>query len=139
VSGLPAGSGVGGLFDADNTPFEAIGGEAGVRALVDAFYDHMDRDVHAKAIRSMHVNLSQSRDKLFWFLCGWLGGPQHYVERFGHPRLRMRHAPFAIDQAARDAWMKCMSDAMDDRGIDGPLRAFLDARFDHLATFMINR
>jgi hemoglobin len=139
VSGLPAGSGVGDLFDGDHTPFDAIGGEHAVRGLVDAFYDHMDRDEDAATIRAMHVDLSQSRDKLFWFLCGWLGGPPMYVERFGHPRLRMRHAHFKIDQAARDAWMVCMGRAMDDRGIDGSLRAFLDARFDHLATFMINR
>lgn len=138
MSGLPMGTGAG-VFDEDQTPFEAIGGETSVRLLVDTFYDHMDSDAAATTIRAMHDDLSQSRDKLFWFLCGWLGGPQHYVERFGHPRLRMRHAGFVIDQNARDAWMHCMSKAMDDRKIDGPLRAFLDARFDHLATFMINR
>jgi hemoglobin len=100
----------------------------------------MDRQGGAAEIRAMHPPaLDQSRDKLAWFLNGWLGGPQDYVERFGHPRLRQRHAPFQINGAARDAWMMCMGKAMDERGIDGDLRAFLDARFDHLATFMINR
>ncbi len=139
MTNLPKGAGISDLFDSDHTPFEAIGGEDAVRLLVDAFYDHMDADEDAAEIRAMHVDLSQSRDKLFWFLCGWLGGPPKYVERFGHPRLRMRHASFKIDSAARDAWMRCMNRAMDERHIEGPLRAFLDARFDHLATFMINR
>jgi len=130
---------VGAEFGPESTPFEAIGGEEAVRSLVDAFYDHMDSDPKAKTIRAMHEDLSVSRNKLFWFLCGWLGGPSLYVERFGHPRLRQRHAAFAIDDAARDAWMTCMRSAMDDRGIGGSLRAFLDARFEHLASFMINR
>ncbi|MCH2139795.1 MAG: group II truncated hemoglobin [Phycisphaerales bacterium] len=139
MSERPTDVAVGSQFDADQTPYKAIGGETGVQALVDAFYDQMDTSEDARVIRAMHDDLSRSREKLFWFLCGWLGGPQHYVERFGHPRLRMRHAPFAIDQSARDAWMGCMHRAMDERSIEGPLRAFLDARFEHLATFMINR
>lgn len=135
-----ASSNDGSAFNAEHTPFEAIGGETGVRALVDAFYERMDVEPVASTIRAMHPpDLTSSRDKLFWFLCGWLGGPQHFVERFGHPRLRMRHAPFAIDQSARDAWMVCMHSAMDACEVDGPLRTFLNARFDDLATFMINR
>ncbi|MCH2141683.1 MAG: group II truncated hemoglobin [Phycisphaerales bacterium] len=136
----PVSSEDGSAFNAEHTPFEAIGGETGVRALVDAFYDRMDTEVVARTIRAMHPpDLTASRDKLFWFLCGWLGGPQHFVERFGHPRLRMRHAPFAIDQPARDAWMVCMQGAMDACGVEGALRTFLNTRFDDLATFMINR
>ena len=130
----------GDAFSSEHTPFDAIGAELGVRALVDAFYDHMDSMESAVVIRAMHPSdLSDSRDRLFWFLCGWLGGPQHYVQRFGHPRLRMRHAPFAIDQAARDAWMHCMEAAMDDCELDATLRQFLDVKFADLATFMVNR
>lgn len=133
------GDGAGGAFGPGHTPFMAIGGEDAVRALVDAFYDHMHRQPAAADIRAMHPDsLDGSRDKLAWFLNGWLGGPESYVERFGHPRLRQRHSPFAIDPAARDAWMLCMGRAMDDRAIEGDLRTFLDARFEHLATFMIN-
>ena len=127
-------------FDASNTPFESIGGEPAVRTLVDAFYDRMDTAPEAADIRAMHPDdLTESRDKLFKFLCGWLGGPQYYIAQYGHPRLRMRHAPFAIDESARDAWLSCMTYAMDAQSIDGALRAFLDQRFTHVADFMRNR
>jgi len=127
-------------FDAEHTPFAAIGGEDRVRALVDAFYDRMDRDPRFAAIRALHKpDLSEARRKLFMFLCGWLGGPPLYVERYGHPRLRARHAPFSIGETERDLWLTCMSEAMDSQAIAGDLRAFLEARFRHVATFMMNR
>lgn len=127
-------------FDDANTPFTTIGGEAPVRALVDAFYDHMDRDEACATIRALHPDdLGESRDKLFEFLCGWLGGPQLYMEKRGHPRLRMRHAPFPIGEAERDQWLGCMTRAMDDLEIEGELRTFLDARFAHVADFLRNR
>ena len=79
------------------TPFEALGGEPRVRALVDRFYDLMELDPVFAPIRGLHPGtLEGSRDKLHWYMCGWLGGPQHYVQRFGHPRLRARHLPFSI-------------------------------------------
>ena len=91
-------------------------------------------------IREMHPeDLTESRQKLFEFLCGWLGGPQLYMERRGHPKLRMRHAPFSIGASERDQWLACMAHAMDQLEIDGDLRAFLDARFAHVADFMRNR
>jgi hemoglobin len=94
-------------------PFELFGGETGVRKLVDAFYDRMDLEPEYADIRKLHpTSLDGSRDKLFWFLCGWLGGPNHYIERFGHPRLRARHLPFAIGVAERDAWLACMRQAL---------------------------
>jgi hemoglobin len=109
-------------------------------ALVDAFYDHMDRDETCATIRALHPDdLGESRDKLFEFLCGWLGGPQLYMEKRGHPRLRMRHAPFPIGEAERDQWLGCMTRAMDDLQIEGELRTFLDARFAHVADFLRNR
>ena len=65
-----------------DTPFEWIGGETQVKALVDRFYDLMDLERGFTALRAVHGNdLQGSRDKLFWFLCGWLGGPQHYTDR----------------------------------------------------------
>jgi len=127
-------------FDASNTPYEAIGGDERVRALVDTFYDHMDREPEFEGIRALHKeDLTDARDKLYMFLSGWLGGPQLYIERYGHPRLRGRHMPFPIGDAERDQWLDCMTRAMDDLGIEGELRRFLDARFRHVADFMRNQ
>src|SRR5688572_13176993 len=76
------------------TPYEWFGGEAKVREVVDRFYDLMDLEPKYAALRAAHgTELAHARDKLYWFLCGWLGGPSHYEDRFGHPRLRMRHMP----------------------------------------------
>lgn len=120
--------------------FETIGGEQGVRALVDRFYDLMALDERFAGIRAMHpVNLDSSRDKLFWFLCGWLGGPDHYQSRFGHPRLRARHLPFPIGSAERDQWLLCMAEAMRDQGIEAPLFDRLLEAFHGTADWMRNR
>jgi hemoglobin len=125
-------------FGPDHTPYEAIGGEGGVRRLVDAFYDHIRDD--SPVLRAMHPpDDAESREKLFEFLSGWLGGPPLYIEKRGHPRLRMRHMPFPVDQEAVDAWLACMQSAMDDCGVEDPLRAFLTERFTHTANFMRNR
>ncbi len=123
----------------EQTFYERIGGESGVRSLVDRFYDAMDRREDAAHIRAMHAtSLASSRQKLFMFLSGWLGGPGLYVEKYGHPRLRMRHFPFAIDQAAADAWIRCMDEALE--GVeDDHLRDFLAQRFRHVADHMRNR
>jgi hemoglobin len=127
-------------FGADHTPFESIGGEDRVRLLVDSFYDRMNDAPEYSVIRGMHPDdLDESRQKLFEFLCGWLGGPQLYMERRGHPKLRMRHASFSIGVNERDQWLACMAHAMDHLAIDGELRTFLDARFAHVADFMRNR
>jgi hemoglobin len=127
-------------FDADRTPYDALGGDQAVRRLVGAFYDRMDEDPALAVIRGLHPpDLSTSRQKLYEFLSGWLGGPGLYVEKYGHPRLKMRHAHFPIGGPERDQWLACMTRALDDCGIDGDLRAFLDQRFTHVATFMMNR
>ncbi len=121
------------------TPFERLGGEAGVRALVDRFYDLMDLEPGFAGIRRLHPStLDGSRDKLHWFLCGWLGGPNHYMERFGHPRLRARHLPFAIGLAERDQWLACMDQAMGEVGIDPQLRERLYDAFMQTADWMRN-
>ena len=125
-------------FGPENLPYDAIGGDSGVRGLVDSFYDRIRDD--SPLLRDMHPpDDRESRDKLYEFLSGWLGGPQLYIEKRGHPRLRMRHMPFPITEEAVSEWLRCMAGAMDDREITGDLRAFLEERFAHTANFMRNR
>jgi hemoglobin len=125
---------------APETPFEWAGGETAVRALVDRFYDLMDIEPEYAELRAAHGNtLVDARDKLHWFLCGWLGGPQHYTERFGHPRLRMRHMPFAIGVRERDQWLACMDQAMQETGLDPTLRERLNHSFFQTADWMRNQ
>ncbi|MBI5271649.1 MAG: group II truncated hemoglobin [Burkholderiales bacterium] len=122
------------------TPFEQLGGETAVRALVDRFYDLMDLEPAYAVLRAAHGStLDDARDKLFWFLCGWLGGPNHYIERFGHPRLRARHLPFSIGQQERDEWLACMFQAMQEREVPAALRERLEASFFQTADWMRNR
>jgi hemoglobin len=120
--------------------FDLMGGEPGVRALVDAFYDFMDVEPAYAGIRALHpADLAGSRSKLFWFLCGWSGGPDHFVQRFGHPRLRARHLPFPIGVAERDQWLACMEQAMHERGLDERLRQRLAGAFLQTADWMRNQ
>jgi hemoglobin len=122
------------------TPYELLGGEAGVRRLVDRFYDLMDTAPEAANVRALHAaSLKASRDKLFLFLTGWTGGPPVYVERFGHPRLRMRHFPFAIGARERDEWLWCMDRALDEQPMPDALRTHLRERLHALADHMRNR
>jgi len=121
------------------TAFEWLGGEAQVQALVDRFYDLMDLEPGYKELRAVHgSDLADARQKLFWFLCGWLGGPNHYIERFGHPRLRARHMPFKIGLVERDQWLACMDQAMGEVGVDEALRAKLREAFFGTADWMRN-
>lgn len=122
------------------TPFESIGGEQKVRALVERFYDLMDLEPGYAALRASHgPDLASAREKLFMFLCGWLGGPQYYVEKHGHPRLRMRHLPFSIGIKERNQWVACMDQAMGEVGIDPQLRERLYDSFLQTADWMRNR
>ena len=125
---------------AGTSAFDRVGGEAGTRALVDRFYDLMDLDAAYAELRALHPStLDGSRDKLFWFLCGWLGGPSHYTDRFGHPMLRARHLPFAIGIKERDQWMACMRQAMAEVGLEPTLAARLGESFFGTADWMRNR
>lgn len=121
------------------TAFALVGGEAGVRELVDRFYDLMELEPEFAGIRAMHPSpMEGSREKLFWFLCGWLGGPDHYVARFGHPRLRARHLPFSIASSERDQWLRCMALAMQDVGLHQELQERLMHSFFQTADWMRN-
>jgi len=122
------------------TPYESLGGEAAVRALVDRFYDLMDLEPAYAGIRKLHPpTLDDSRDKLFWFLSGWLGGPPLFVEKKGHPMLRARHLPYAIGIDERDQWLKCMSQAMEEEGVDAELQRALAKAFFGTADWMRNQ
>lgn len=123
------------------SPYERIGGAPTVQKLVDRFYDLMAELPEAHAILHMHPDpetLAGSREKLFEFLSGWLGGPQLYMKRRGHPRLRMRHIPFAIDDAAREAWMLCMRRALSECIDDALLVEQLTGAFQRMASHLRN-
>ena len=124
----------------DTTPFAHIGGEAQVRALVDRFYDLMELEPAYNELRAAHGStLQDARHKLFWFLCGWLGGPDHYQQRFGHPRLRQRHMPFSIGIKERDQWVACMDQAMGECAVPEALRIRLAESFMKTADWMRNK
>jgi hemoglobin len=128
----------------DTTPgktlYETIGGEHVLRAMVDRFYDLMQLEPEFAGIHAMHPASNEgSRDKLFWFLTGWMGGPDLYIARFGHPRLRARHLPYAIGTSERDQWLRAMAWAMEDVGIEESLRLRLMESFFQTADFMRNK
>ena len=120
--------------------YELIGGEAGLKDLVNRFYKIMDTSPEAKELRALHAkSLKRSREKLFMFLSGWSGGPPLYVEKYGHPRLRQRHMPFSIGTKERDQWLWCMDKALDEGDYDQGVVEYLKNRFSEVADFMRNR
>jgi hemoglobin len=127
-----------------STFFELLGGTVGgavrIRALVEIFYDIMDTDPKAAPIRALHPDdLTSSREKLFMFLTGWAGGPQLYIERYGHPRLRQRHMSLSIGESERDQWMYCMIKAMQTLSLDEALMQKLAEQLYGVADFMRNK
>ena len=111
-----------------------------IRKIVEAFYDVMDSDKKAKTIRQMHPkDLTSSREKLFMFLSGWMGGPQLYIERYGHPFLRRRHLPFKIGEEERDQWIYCMTKGLLNLKMEEEkIKALLNALYP-IADFMRNQ
>lgn len=123
-----------------STPYEQMGGDAGIRALVDHFYDLMDSAPEAATVRGLHAtSLKASRDKLYLYLSMWSGGPQTYTEQRGHPRLRMRHFPFSIGEQERDEWLWCMDRALNEHEMPSDLREALREKLHALADHMRNR
>lgn len=128
------------ILSPETVPYDLLGGEAAVRELVDRFYDNMDRLEAARGIRRLHAkSLKASREKLFLFLSGWLGGPDLYQEKHGHPMLRRRHLPFAIGIAERDQWMRCMELALGEMEMPEELRQHLVQAFHRVADHMRNQ
>ena len=122
------------------TPYELLGGDAGVRRLVERFYDLMDSAPEAATIRALHAaSLKASREKLYLYLTTWTGGPPLYTEKYGHPRLRMRHFPFRIGIRERDEWLWCMDRALDEHEMPDQLRGALRSRLHALADHMRNQ
>jgi len=122
-----------------NPHYQMAGGEQGIQRLVDRFYALMDELPEALEIRALHpADLVHAKERLFMFLSGWLGGPQLYAERFGHPRLRQKHQSFPIGETERDAWMLCMTRALEDVVTDAQLRLQLTKSFFKTADFLRN-
>ncbi len=120
--------------------YEMMGGGDRVRELVDSFYDLMELEPEFKILRELHpADLTSSRDKLFMFLSGWMGGPNLFVEKFGHPRLRARHLPFSIGSEERDQWVTCMAHALNAIGVEDEIYNRLMQSFYDTADWMRNR
>ena len=128
------------MAEAGITAYEALGGDAALRAIVDHFYDLMETEPEFAELYAVHPKpTTKARDRLYEFLSGRLGGPNLYIERHGHPRLRMRHMPFAIGPAERDQWVACMDRAMVERQVHPELRAMLTEFYTGVAAHMQNR
>ena len=121
------------------TPYERLGGAPALERLVHTFYDLMSTQAEFAPLRALHAaDLGHSRERLIWFLSGWLGGPQLYVERVGHPRLRARHLGVRIGIAQRDQWLACMHAALDACACPSDLRLQLGQSFFQTADWMRN-
>jgi hemoglobin len=115
----------------------ALIGEEGFTRLVGAFYRQVPTD---EVLGQMYPreDLAGAEERLRDFLIGRFGGPQRYIERRGHPRLRARHMPFRIDRAARDRWIALMGNAFAEAALPAEAEAFLREFLSQMATFMIN-
>ncbi len=123
----------------ENSYYVILGGEVGVRKIVDRFYDLMAEMPAARGVLQLHPkDLTSSRNKLFKFLSGFLGGPSLYIQEYGHPRLRARHLPFPIGEKERDQWMLCMNQSLDELVADKLVAQQLKATFYRTADFMRN-
>jgi hemoglobin len=125
-------------MDLLDTHLYSLIGDEGFARLVAAFYRRVPHD---DILEPMYRgrDLDEAQWRLREFLVGRFGGPERYIQRRGHPRLRMRHAPFQINQAARDRWIKLMSEALTEVEFDANATALLTKLFDDAATFMINQ
>jgi hemoglobin len=117
--------------------YERIGGEA-IAAVVAGFYRRVPQDEVLQRLYPAH-DLAGAEQRLREFLIYRLGGPPTYLHTRGHPRLRMRHQPFAIDRRARDRWMAAMTEALEEQDLPGDVREYLQGFLADIATFLINQ
>jgi hemoglobin len=126
-------------IEINTTHYDLLGGESGVKRLVLRFYELMDELPEAYTVRKMHPeSLEGSATMLFEYLSGWFGGPSLYIAKKGHPRLRMRHAPYSVSPIARDEWMLCMTQALNEQVTDPAFRDSLIDTFSQMATHLLN-
>ncbi|MCL6444871.1 MAG: globin [Alicyclobacillus sp.] len=118
------------------TIYEAIGGAERIRALVTAFYLRVAKDPVLKPL--FPEDLTETREKQYAFLTQFFGGPPLYLERYGHPMMRARHLRFRITPRHKEAWLACMASAMDEVGLEGPVRDFMFERLTLTAGHMVN-
>lgn len=119
------------------TPYEQIGGAETLRNLVNCFYDRVAKDPDLAPI--FPDDFTEIKEKQYMFLTQFLGGPRLYSEVYGHPRMRARHLPHPVTPKRAEAWLKCMSNAMDDIHLEGPIREFFFTRLTQVANHMINQ
>ena len=123
----------------DLTPYQQLGGDGPLRQLVDRLYDVMLSESDVRVVRDMHGDdTTEIRERLFDFLSGWLGGPSRFIEKHGHPRLRVRHRFFRIGESERDQWMFCMRRALADTPMDASLRDRLEQALAQMADHLRN-
>jgi len=124
----------------DETIYQRIGGEIGLREFVDVLYNTMDDLPEVAPVREMHTgDLSYARDRLFMFLSGMLGGPPLYMEAFGHPRLRRQHLHFEIGNEERDQWLLCAQKAADVLCVESSAKDALMAELSSMANHLRNK
>jgi hemoglobin len=122
--------------------YDRLGGESGVRALVEAFYDIVENEEDGQLLHVLHLRghgVAHSRIEQFNFLSGFLGGPRLYVERYGHSDVRKMHEHVEINSEARDAWLKCMATAIDRIGLTADIKEELMTHFTRVAAGLKNK
>lgn len=122
----------------DETGIYAAIGEEGFRRLIAAFYKQVPGDEILGAMYPPE-DLAGAEQRLRDFLIGRFGGPQRYIEQRGHPRLRMRHMPFAVNAAARERWLQLMTNALDEARLPPEVDAYLREFFDGVSAMLVNR
>lgn len=128
------------VYGVGDSTLQAAGGEAGVKKLVDAFYEYMDTLPEAEMIRAMHAeDLTESREKLTTFLVGWMGGPSRYAEKYGSMNIPGAHRHLAIGVAEKEAWLLCMQKALDDQGYEEVFKRYVMVQLSFPAEMCRNR
>lgn len=119
------------------TLYQLVGGDDTFQRLVDSFYRRIEQD---KGLRPMFpADLNPGKERQFLFLTQFFGGPSRYNEKRGHPRLRLRHSPFPIDEDARLRWLGHMLAAIDEVGIEEPMRGMMRSYFERASAMLVNR